>query len=85
MPPVRASKPAALPDNPKWLTIDHSDGDPKFWPKNTEQYVDNAGNVNYMEPLDIDHGLSIKWRRNIGQKLAEMLGLPDKGMKVARP
>ena len=82
--PPRAAKQAVLPDNPKWVVIEHSDGDPSNWPTNTEQYVDNTGEVNFMEPLDIDHGLSIKWRLSIGQRLAEMLGYPDRGMVLGR-
>ena len=83
--PPRTSKAETLPEHPKWVTIEHSDGNRDQWPKNTEQYVDNFGDVNFYKPLEVDHGFAIKWRRTIGQRLAEMLGLPDKGMSVVVP
>lgn len=72
-----------LPENPRWVEIDTSDGDSSRWPpkSKTERNPDQLGNVDYMLPLDIDHGLSNKWRIQIGQALAEMLGYPEKGMR----
>lgn len=74
-----------LIEDPEWVTISISDGDEHCRPTNTKQCVDKDGEVNFMEPLGVDHGFSIKWRRAIGQKLAEMLGLSNKGISIVVP
>ena len=77
---VRNLKEASLPQNPKWISIEASDGNPQRWPKNTDSTPDNMGNVNFMKPIEVDHGLAIKWRNIVGQALAEMLHYPGIGM-----
>ncbi|KAI5123523.1 hypothetical protein M0805_006683 [Coniferiporia weirii] len=74
-------KDGVLPENPKWLTIDATDGDARRWPSNTAPNPDAEGHVNFMAPLSVDHGQSIKWRLVIGKALAEMLEYPDKESK----
>ncbi|EJD07348.1 uncharacterized protein FOMMEDRAFT_143792 [Fomitiporia mediterranea MF3/22] len=66
-----------LPENPNWITIHASDGNAKRWPTNTTMNPDSVDNVDFMQPLPIDDGSSIKWRLVIGKKLAKMLNRPD--------
>ena len=74
MPFVRNLNPrgGVLPDNPRWIIVDPSDGDSSRWPTNTVSNPDKDGYVNYMELLPLEHEASIKWRCLIGQSLAEM-------------
>ena len=82
---ARAAKAdGVLPKNPKWVTIDASDGDPRRWPTNLDPVPNHEGIYNYQKPVELDDGLAIKWRCDIGQKLAEMLGYPDLGMPSPR-
>ncbi|KAH8116442.1 hypothetical protein DFH11DRAFT_1506352 [Phellopilus nigrolimitatus] len=73
----RAHKGSVLPNNPRWVTIEATDGDARRWPTNTSYNPDAEGYVNFMQPLSLDDPLSIKWRIIIGQRLAEMLQYPD--------
>lgn len=65
----------ALPPNPIWVSFPRSDGDSKNWPPNRTCVVDNEGNVNWMRAVGINESLSIHWRKSVGPKIAEVLGL----------
>ncbi|KDQ61745.1 hypothetical protein JAAARDRAFT_31222 [Jaapia argillacea MUCL 33604] len=77
MPPRTLGGAHVLPDNPVWIEIPRSDGDPSRWPNNTSRVVDNENHVNFMRPCPIDEGSCIGWRRNIGEHLAKLLGMPE--------
>ncbi|THH07398.1 hypothetical protein EW145_g3409 [Phellinidium pouzarii] len=77
----RLGKEATLPENPKWVTIDASDGDTRRWPTMTSPEPDAQGCINFMQPLSVDNGQSIKWRLIIGKALAEMHKYPDHDSK----
>ncbi|KAH7915297.1 hypothetical protein BJ138DRAFT_1170046 [Hygrophoropsis aurantiaca] len=66
----------ALPANPSFIDFPRSDGDPSQWPTNTAKVVDGEGHVNFMRPVPLDESLSIKWRREVGNSLAQRMGLP---------
>ncbi|KAJ7782034.1 hypothetical protein DFH07DRAFT_728887 [Mycena maculata] len=65
----------ALPANPSWVDFPRSDGDPRLWPTNTTREVDEEGCVNYMQPVDLDEPLSIKWRMGVGDAISVALQL----------
>jgi hypothetical protein len=67
-----------IPPNPTWVEIPRSDGDASRWPTNTTKIVDGDGQINWMRPADIDEGLCIKWRIELGPRIAAILGLPCK-------
>ena len=56
----------ALPDNPVFVDFPSSDGNPSLWPKTTTKVVDSDGHVNFMDPVPLDHSISIKWRVQVG-------------------
>ncbi|KAI0343026.1 hypothetical protein BDW22DRAFT_1297142, partial [Trametopsis cervina] len=64
-----------LPPNPEWLEFPRTDGDKSTWPPNTKRVI-TGGEVNYFRPVEQDESLSINWRRQVGSKIAESLGLP---------
>ncbi|KAJ8095235.1 hypothetical protein PM082_010458 [Marasmius tenuissimus] len=65
-----------LPANPTYKIFERSDGNSSRWPKNTECVVE-SGNVNWMQHLDLDHPLCIKWRCEIGAAVAKALSWPE--------
>lgn len=65
----------ALPPNPDWVEFSRTDGDRSTWPTNTTYVVTN-GEVNYFRVVDIDESLSVMWRKAVGPKIAEQMGLP---------
>ncbi|KIK50604.1 hypothetical protein GYMLUDRAFT_234563 [Collybiopsis luxurians FD-317 M1] len=62
----------ALPADPVFLEIPHSDGDASTWPTNTKKNI-QGGEVNYMQHVATDEGLAVKWRIGIGAALANAL------------
>ena len=70
-------KDGVLPPNPSWVVINESDGDARRWPTNTTEVVDAEGQVNFMQPLPIDHPAAIKWRITCGAAIAELLKYPN--------
>ncbi|ESK96515.1 proteophosphoglycan ppg4 [Moniliophthora roreri MCA 2997] len=66
-----------LPANPTFKEFERSDGDPSTWPTNTDRIIDSDGHVNYMQHLDVDHSLAIKWRVGTGEALAKALKWPE--------
>jgi hypothetical protein len=68
-----------LPPNPEWVEFPRTDGDRKLWPANTTCVVTD-GEVNYYRVVGNDESLSIMWRKAIGPKVAEQLGLPCMSM-----
>ena len=71
-----SEKGALLPENPHFLEFERTDGDPTFWPANTTRVVDADGHVNFMQHIDIDSPLSVKWRVAVAQGVALGLELP---------
>lgn len=67
-----------MPPNPVWVEIPRTDGDEKLWPKNTTRIVDRSGEVNFMRPVPLDESLCLHWRKLVGLKVAEALGMPSK-------
>ncbi|KAI0289449.1 hypothetical protein BC826DRAFT_914503 [Russula brevipes] len=63
-----------LPPDPEFLDFERTDGDAKQWPTNTNEVVDNGGEVNYMKPLGSDDSSDIHWRCHVAMKVAERLG-----------
>ncbi|KAF9073278.1 hypothetical protein BDP27DRAFT_1417405 [Rhodocollybia butyracea] len=61
----------AIPPNPNYLDITHSDGNRDLLPTNTNRVVDSDGQVNFMQPVELDEGLAIKWRVQVGAALAK--------------
>ncbi|KAF8074836.1 hypothetical protein FPV67DRAFT_1575013 [Lyophyllum atratum] len=72
-----SSKDVGLPKDPHFLDFVRSDGDPSHWPKNTTEIVDKAGEVNFMQPVDIDHAHAIRWRVGAAQGIAIAAKLPE--------
>jgi hypothetical protein len=57
-----------------FLDFPRTDGDDSRWPTNTTRIVDADGQVNFMEPLDVDEsGQARKWRSAIGKAIATKL------------
>jgi hypothetical protein len=80
----RRSRKVDMPDNPTWIKFSRSDGNPHFWPAQTEPVIDKAGEVDYVRIVPLDHGRSIKWRREIAMALAPMMGLQGTFLKFIR-
>ena len=74
----RISTKNALPPNPTWVEFPRTDGDSSKWPPNQTKIVESDGTVNWMRPVDIDESLCVKWRTEIGPRVAAVLGLPCK-------
>lgn len=84
---IRRSGVHQLPPNPVYVEFPRSDGDRKTWPTDTECIVDK-GQVNYFRLVELDESLAILWRKTVGMKVAESLGLPGASeslMVVAAP
>lgn len=71
------TKDGVLPPDPSWIVINESDGDSRRWPTNTTEVVDAEGQVNFMQPLPVDHPAAIKWRISCGAAIADLLKYPD--------
>ena len=69
----------ALPPDAVMVKFPRSDGSSGTWPPETERKIDKEGNVNYFRPVPLNEGLAIHWRRSVGVKVAEELGLPGMG------
>ncbi|TFK53434.1 hypothetical protein OE88DRAFT_1625796 [Heliocybe sulcata] len=67
----------SLPENPSWIEITRSDGEPSRWHQNTTEVVDHEGHVNFMRPFDLDESTSVHWRKGLGMNIAKRLGMPD--------
>lgn len=65
-----------LPPNPEFLDFPRTDGDSTKWRNDTKKVVDHEGHVNYHRVIEDDEGASIHWRTQIGQHVAERIGLP---------
>lgn len=66
-----------FPPNTVFLDFPRSDGDISKWPNNTTRVVDGDGQVNFMEPLDIDASAQArKWRASVGKAIATKLEMP---------
>ena len=68
----------SLPPNAVYVEFPRTDGDSKTWPTTAEREIDGDGNVNYFRPVSIDESLAINWRKAVGPKIAEVMGLPRK-------
>ncbi|KAI0705202.1 hypothetical protein BC835DRAFT_1314941 [Cytidiella melzeri] len=66
----------SLPPNPEWVEFPRTDGDESTWPQATTRIV-TGGEVNYYRIVDTDESLSIMWRKTVGPKIAEAMGLPS--------
>ncbi|KAJ7577040.1 hypothetical protein C8J56DRAFT_972179 [Mycena floridula] len=77
MPSTTASRNLAsnfvLPPNPTFVEFPRTDGKKAVWPHNTQRIVDHEGHVNFMEPLEIDTGVPVKWRVTVAEALAKAL------------
>ncbi|KAF5383714.1 hypothetical protein D9615_003660 [Tricholomella constricta] len=71
-----ADKAVEMPSNPHFLDFERSDGDPSSWPKNTTRIVDDAGEINWMKPMDIDQPHSLRWRLGAAKGIAIASNLP---------
>jgi len=57
-----------------FIDFPRSDGDQSRWPTNTISIVDDEGQVNFMELLDVEaSGHVKKWRAAIGKAVATKL------------
>ncbi|KAG7445019.1 uncharacterized protein BT62DRAFT_970236 [Guyanagaster necrorhizus] len=65
-----------LPENPTYRTIDYSDGKEDHWPRNTTEVVDEDGHVNFMQPIELDNSIAIRWRASIGASVANSMKWP---------
>ncbi|KAK0214792.1 hypothetical protein IW262DRAFT_1277891 [Armillaria fumosa] len=65
-----------LPANPTYRTIEFSDGNPSLWPRNTTEIVDQDGHVNFMQPIDLDIPIAIRWRVALGAAVANAMNWP---------
>ncbi|GLB41941.1 putative transcription-silencing protein Clr2 [Lyophyllum shimeji] len=65
-----SDKTVELPKNPIYIEFERSDGDASQWPRNTTRIVDKDGEVNYMQPLDLDSAPALKWRMGTAQGIA---------------
>ncbi|PBK99726.1 hypothetical protein ARMGADRAFT_985610 [Armillaria gallica] len=65
-----------LPANPTYRTIDSSDGREDLWPRNTTEIVDQDGHVNFMEPIELDIPIAIRWRVALGAAVANAMNWP---------
>ncbi len=65
-----------LPANPTYRTIDYSDGREELWPRNTTEIVDQDGHVNFMEPIELDIPIAIRWRVALGAAVANAMNWP---------
>ena len=68
----------SLPPGCELLHFERSDGDSTHWPPNTVEVEDEDGNVNFYKPVPEQQGISLKWLNQIGQKVAEEMGMPSK-------
>ncbi|KAG6821422.1 hypothetical protein H0H93_010146 [Arthromyces matolae] len=64
-----------MPHNPQFISFPRSDGDSSRWPTNTTRIVDNSGEVNFMNPLTLDHPQAMKWRLGTAQGIAAATGM----------
>ncbi|KAK0432356.1 uncharacterized protein EV420DRAFT_1606000 [Desarmillaria tabescens] len=65
-----------LPANPTYRTIDYSDGKEELWPLNTTEIVDRDGHVNFMQPIELDNSIAIRWRVSLGASMANAMNWP---------
>jgi hypothetical protein len=70
-----SEKGVTIPQNAHFLDFTRSDGDSSRWPTDTTEVIDNEGQVNFMKPVGIDDGPSIRWRVGVGQGVAKGLNL----------
>ncbi|KAJ7116061.1 hypothetical protein C8R44DRAFT_221096 [Mycena epipterygia] len=66
----------ALPANPAFIDFPRSDGDSGLWPQNTTQELDEEGCVNFMQHVNLDEPIAIKWRVGVGDAISVALKLP---------
>ncbi|KAK0202550.1 hypothetical protein DFS33DRAFT_1341073 [Desarmillaria ectypa] len=66
----------ALPANPTYRTIDCSDGREELWPHNTTEIADEDGHVNFMQPIELDNSIAIRWRVSLGASVANAMNWP---------
>ncbi|KAI0739337.1 hypothetical protein BC629DRAFT_1564626 [Irpex lacteus] len=65
-----------LPPNPEWVDFPRSDGDQETWPKTTSCVVVD-GKVDFFRPVGLEESRSIMWRKEVGLKIAAVMGLPE--------
>ncbi|KAK0489192.1 hypothetical protein IW261DRAFT_1443649 [Armillaria novae-zelandiae] len=65
-----------LPANPTYRTIEFSDGSELLWPRNTTEIADQDGHVNFMQPIDLDVPIAIRWRVALGASVANAMNWP---------
>lgn len=71
-----SEKTVEMPKNPQFIDFVRSDGNPSRWPTNTTRVVDSSGEVNYMQPLALDHPQTMKWRLEVARGIAVATGMP---------
>jgi hypothetical protein len=67
-----------IPDNPKFVEFERSDGNSGGWPSNTTRIVDHEGCVNFYQRVELDQPMGIKWRVQVGAALSAALNWPGK-------
>ncbi|KAG5654357.1 hypothetical protein H0H81_003815 [Sphagnurus paluster] len=71
-----SEKGSDIPINPHYIDFERTDGDKSTWPKNTQEILDSAGEVNFLKPLEIDHPHAIRWRLGAAKGIAIANKLP---------
>ncbi len=66
----------AIPAEVTWIEFPRTDGDPKQWPRNTNEVIGKDGHVNFMRPMGIDESTGVLWRKVVGKYVAQKLGEP---------
>ncbi|KAG5723675.1 hypothetical protein E4T56_gene20246 [Termitomyces sp. T112] len=79
-----SEKAIEMPKNPHFLDFERSDGNSSRWPTNTTRVVDSSGEVNYMQPLTLEHPQTIKWRLGVAQAIAAATGMPASPSYILR-
>ncbi|KAG6890321.1 hypothetical protein C0995_009528 [Termitomyces sp. Mi166 len=79
-----SDKAIEMPNNPYFFDFERSDGNPSRWPPNTTRIVDSSGEVNYMQPLTLEHPQSMRWRLGVAQGIAAATGMPASPSYILR-
>ncbi|KAF5365205.1 hypothetical protein D9758_005465 [Tetrapyrgos nigripes] len=74
---------AELPENPTFKDFHTSDGN-KNWPTNNNRVVDENGNFDYHEAVELDDPENLRWRVQLGKQLQKALSWPDGANYVLR-
>jgi hypothetical protein len=71
---ITYSKKASIDHDALTIKLLLSDASSAFWPTNTTRIVDAKGQVNYLAAAS--ESTQKNWKRKIGKRLAQYLGLP---------